>query len=99
MHILSSDFFKEFAHIDDDDELNTVKLVCEAAEATLEGSTGKTFDNNDYLAVLYCQILAKHWYDHREYMDDKTIGQKVSFTLQTIRNQLKYGKHGVKNET
>ncbi len=90
--IITTDEAKEFLRVDDDSEDNLINDLITGAETYLYNATGKTFDNTNALAKLYCRVLITDWYDNRGLMQDKNISDKVRFSLDSIMLQLQYSK-------
>ena len=88
--ILNTIEVKEFLRIDDDSEDSLIESLIAGAELYLYNSTGKTFDNTNPLANLYCRVLITDWYENRGLMQDKNVSDKVRFTLSSIMLQLQY---------
>lgn len=89
MKILNLENTKEFLKVDFPDDDNTIASLIEAVEKSLYNATGVEFDSSNPLAVLYCKVLVKDWYDNRELMVDEKTSNKVRYTVQSILLQLK----------
>lgn len=89
--ILTLEEAKKYFKVDFEDEDEDIQDCIDAAEEYLKDATGKEFDSTNKRAKRYCKVLAKDWYEHREFMEDKKTSNKVRFTLQSIMTQLKYG--------
>lgn len=89
--IISLDESKAWLKVDYEEDDEEIQLLIDSAEAYLTNATGKTFDNTNALARLYCRVLISDWYDNRALMVDSKTSDKIRFTLQSIMMQLQYG--------
>lgn len=90
MSILNLDDAKRFLQVDYDEEDTIIESLIVACELYLKNATDKNFTSKNELAVLYCKVLINEWYNNRELMGQKTVSEKVRFTLQSILFQLQY---------
>ena len=88
--IVSLDEAKSWLKVDYTDEDADIQDLVDACEAYLGNATGKTFDNTNPLAKLYCKVLIVDWYENRGLMQESRVSDKVRFTLQSIMLQLQY---------
>lgn len=88
--IITTEEAKQYLKIDNDDEDSDIQSLINGAELYLYNATGKTFDNTNPLAKLYCRILVTEWYENRSLMEEYKTSGKVRFTLQSIMLQLQY---------
>lgn len=89
MKILALEPTKQFVKVDFNDDDDLIISLIEASERKLYNATGVEFDSTNPLAVLYCKVLVKDWYENRELMVDEKTSNKVRYTLQSILLQLK----------
>ncbi len=89
--IITIDQAKSWLKIDNNTEDEDIQDLVTAAEAYLRNATGKTYDNTNALAKLYCRVLVSEWYENRILMENAKVSEKVCFTLQSIMFQLQYG--------
>lgn len=90
--IITTEEAKEFLRIDDDSEDSLIESLISGAELYLFNATGKSFDNTNPLAKLYCRVLITDWFENRGLMADNKTSDKVRFTLSSIMLQLQYSK-------
>lgn len=89
--IVNLDEAKAWLKVDYTDEDCEIQMLIEGAEVYLFNATGKSFDNTNTLAKLYCRVIISDWYENRGLMQDSKISEKVRFSLQSIMLQLQYG--------
>lgn len=80
---------KEFLRVEFEEEDVFIETLIEASEIYLKNATGKDFNSENNLAVLYCSILVNDWYSNRELVIQGSVSNKVRFSLQSILLQLK----------
>lgn len=88
--ILTLDETKEFLKVDYTDEDIFIQDLITASELYLKNATGKTYDNTNPLAKLFCKVLISDWYDNRDFMQVSKVTAKVRYTIQSILMQLSY---------
>ncbi|AJA42862.1 phage gp6-like head-tail connector protein [Clostridium tetani] len=88
--ILTLEETKEFLKVDYSDEDNYIQDLINASELYLKNSTGKSYDNTNPLAKLFCKVLVSDWYDNRGFMEENKVTTKVRYTIQSIIVQLSY---------
>jgi uncharacterized phage protein (predicted DNA packaging) len=88
LSILTLEETKSWLHVDYEDSDTDIQLLIDAAEAYLLNATGKTFDNTNSLAKLYCRVLVTDWFENKGLMEDNKVSDKVRFTLKSIMLQL-----------
>jgi len=88
--IISLDTAKKYLKIElnffDDDIF--IQVLINAAEEYLKNATGKSFDESNELAKLFCLVLISDWYVNREYIGKAS--EKVRISISSILTQLQY---------
>ena len=56
---------KEYLRVDGDEEDTLITSLIAAAQEYLKNATGKTFENTNELARLFCLVLVVDWYESR----------------------------------
>lgn len=95
--IISTDEAKQYAQIDTKYDDALIEGLILASEEYLFNATGKKFTSNSNLAVLYCKVLVKDWYDNRDFSNNKKVSDKVRYTLTSIMAQLQFASGGELN--
>lgn len=88
--ILTLEETKEFLKVDYSDEDKYIQDLIQASELYLKNATGKTYDNTNTLAKLFCKVIISDWYDNRGFMEENKVTTKVRYTIQSIIVQLSY---------
>ena len=80
---------KEYLRVDGDEEDTLITSLIAAAQEYLKNATGKTFDNTNELARLFCLVLVVDWYENRTYIAGKG-GDSARPVIESILAQLNY---------
>lgn len=80
---------KEYLRVDGDEEDTLITSLIAAAQEYLKNATGKTFDNTNELARLFCLVLVVDWYENRTLSAGK-VGEKIRRVIDSMLAQLNY---------
>lgn len=86
--IVSLDEVKNWLRIDFSEDDALLTTLISAAEEYLKNATGKTFDNTNDLAKLFCLVLITDWYENREMIGKAS--EKVRQTVESMVAQLSH---------
>lgn len=92
--LITLDETKEYLRLDGDEEDNLIESLVKASEEYLKNSTGKTYDNTNNLARLFCLLLVVDWYENRGLTAGK-VGDKIRPVINSMLAQLNYCYEGV----
>ncbi|MGY6209725.1 head-tail connector protein [Cytobacillus firmus] len=70
-----------------EEDNDIIKLIIGATEEYLKNATGRTFDDTNNQARLFCLILVTDWYENRDLIGTKP-SEKVRFSIQSMLIQL-----------
>lgn len=87
--IVTLDEAKEWLRVDTNEEDSLIDTLINASELYLKNATGKTFDNSNELAKLFCFVLIADWFENREMIG--RASETVRHTINSILMQLSYG--------
>ena len=80
---------KEYLRVDGDEDDSLIESLINASEEYLKNATGKTFDNTNHLARLFCLVLVVDWYENRGLTVGK-VGEKIRPVIDSMLAQLNY---------
>lgn len=80
---------KEYLRVDGDEDDSLITSLISAAQEYLKNATGKTFDNTNELARLFCLVLVVDWYENRTLSAGK-VGEKIRPVIDSMLAQLNY---------
>jgi len=80
---------KEWLRVDGNDDDSTLGILIKASEDYLKNATGKTFDDTNNQAKLFCLVLITDWFENRELIGKKP-SEKVRESIKSILLQLQY---------
>ena len=72
-----------------DEDTGILAIIVEAAESYLKNATGKTFDDTNVQAKLFCLVLITDWYENRELISAKP-SEKRRLSIENMLSQLTY---------
>lgn len=87
--LITLDETKEYLRLDGDEEDTLIESLVKASEEYLKNSTGKTYDNTNNLARLFCLLLVVDWYENRGLTAGK-VGDKIRPVIDSMLAQLNY---------
>ncbi|MCM3242694.1 head-tail connector protein [Cytobacillus oceanisediminis] len=70
-----------------EEDNDIIKLIIGATEEYLKNATGRTFDDTNNQARLFCLVLVTDWYENRDLIGTKP-SEKVRFSIQSMLIQL-----------
>lgn len=80
---------KQYLRVDTDVDDALITSLINAAETYLINATGKTFDNTNPLARLFCLVLVVDWYENRGFTSGK-VADGVRPVISSMLAQLNY---------
>lgn len=80
---------KQYLRVDTDVDDTLITSLIDGAEAYLINATGKTFDNTNSLARLFCLVLVVDWYENRGLTAGK-VGSGVRPVISSMLAQLNH---------
>lgn len=80
---------KQYLRVDTDVDDTLIASLINAAESYLTNATGKTFDNTNPLARLFCLVLVVDWYENRGLSAGK-VGDGIRPVISSMLAQLNY---------
>lgn len=87
--IVSIDEAKDWLRDIPEEDNGTLKIIVDAAETYLKNATGKTFDDKNAQAKLFCLVLTADWYENRELIATKP-SEKMRLSVESMLAQLMY---------
>jgi uncharacterized phage protein (predicted DNA packaging) len=87
--IVSLDEAKNWLRDIPEEDEETLALIVEAAELYLKNATGKTFEDTNAQAKLFCLVLTTDWYENRELISAKP-SEKRRLSIESMLTQLTY---------
>jgi uncharacterized phage protein (predicted DNA packaging) len=79
---------KQYLRVDTDVDDALITSLINAAETYLINATGKTFDNTNNLARLFCLVLVVDWYENRGLTGK--VGDGVRTVIDSMLAQLNH---------
>lgn len=80
---------KMWLRVDGDEEDLQLNSLIIASEMYLKNATGRTFDDTNELARLFCLTLIVDWYENRE-LGAGNVSGSTRYTINSMLLQLKY---------
>ncbi|MEY8414800.1 head-tail connector protein [Tissierella praeacuta] len=87
--LITIDEAKEYLRVDGDEDNAIINTLIKASEEYLKNATGKTFDDTNNLARLFCLLLVVDWYENRGLTAGK-VGDKIRPVINSMLAQLNY---------
>ena len=87
--LITLDEAKEYLRIDGDEDNTLINTLIKVSEEYLKNATGRSFDDTNNLARLFCLILVVDWYENRGLTAGK-VGDKIRPVINSMLAQLNY---------
>ncbi len=85
--IIDLSFARKWLREPPEEDNDIIELIIGAAEEYLKNATGRTFDDTNNQARLFCLVLVTDWYENRDLIGTKP-SEKVRFSIQSMLIQL-----------
>jgi uncharacterized phage protein (predicted DNA packaging) len=87
--IISLEEAKTYLRVDSSEEDDLIKSLIDAAEIYLKNATGRSFDDSNHIARLFCLTLVTDWYENRGLVVGK-VGEEIRPVIESLLAQLNY---------
>ena len=87
--IISLEEAKTYLRVDSSEEDDLIKSLIDAAEIYLKNATGRSFDDSNHIARLFCLTLVTDWYENRGLVVGK-VGEWIRPVINSLLAQLNY---------